>query len=59
MQIMHWPLKASTQKHCPSRPSYILFFMADPTATSSVRSMEVCSLSVGQECDSQESCANF
>ena len=40
-------------------PSYILFFMADPTATSNVRSMEVCSLSVGQECDSQESCANI
>ena len=43
-QITHWPLKASTQQRCPSCPSCILFFMADPTATSNVGSMEVCSL---------------
>ena len=59
MQITHWPLNASTQQRCPSRSSYVLFFVADPMATSNVRSMEVCSLSVDQECDSQESCANF
>lgn len=35
--ITHWPLKDSTQKRCPSRPSYISLLVANPTATPNIQ----------------------